>query len=62
VRPGFELRGRKGKGSMEKLRQTWEPMRVVRVGSVAEVLREGGGKLTPAGGDPGEGRKQGPVG
>jgi hypothetical protein len=47
---------------MAKKRQTWEPMRLFRVGSVAEVLREGGGKLTPAGGDPGEGRKQGPSG
>lgn len=47
---------------MKDLRQTWEPMRLVRVGSVAEVLREGGGKLTPVGGDPGEGRKQGPSG
>jgi hypothetical protein len=47
---------------MKKLRQIWEPMRLVRVGSIAEVLREGGGKLTPAGGDPGEGRKQGPSG
>ena len=47
---------------MEKLRQNWEPMRLVRVGSVAEVLREGGGKLTATGGDTGESRKQGPGG
>jgi hypothetical protein len=46
---------------MKKLREIWEPMRLVRVGSVAEVLRQGGGKLTATGGDPGEGRKQGPA-
>jgi hypothetical protein len=39
---------------MAKKRQTWEPMRLVRVGSVAEVLRAGGGKLTSTGGDTGE--------
>ena len=47
---------------MKKLRQMWEPMRLVHVGSIADVLREGGGKLTAVGGDPGEGRKQGPSG
>ena len=39
---------------MKKPRQAWEPMRLVRVGSVAEVLRAGGGKLTASGGDMGE--------
>jgi hypothetical protein len=37
-------------------------MRLTLVGTVADVLRIGGGKLTPPGGDPGEMRKQGPVG
>jgi hypothetical protein len=35
-------------------RRTWEPMRVVYVGHVAEVLRQGSGKLTISGGDTGE--------
>ena len=39
---------------MSSKRQTWEPMRLVRVGTVAEVLRGGGGKLTTLGGDTGE--------
>ena len=39
---------------MEKRRKTWEPMRLVLVGSVAEVLRMGGGKLTANMGDTGE--------
>jgi hypothetical protein len=44
---------------MEK-RQSWEPMRLVRVGSVAEVLRAGGGKLTAVGGDTGEPNRKPP--
>jgi hypothetical protein len=42
---------------MAKRRQTWEPMRLVRVGTVAQVLRGGGGKISILTGDPGEPRK-----
>jgi hypothetical protein len=40
----------------------WEPMRLSFLGKVTDVMRGGGGKLTPPGGDPGESRKQGPIG
>ncbi len=40
-----------------KARRLWEPMRVNHVGSVADVLQIGGGKLSAACGDPGEPRK-----
>jgi hypothetical protein len=39
-------------------KHVWEPMQLVSVGSVAEVVKGGGGKLTAAGGDPGEQRKE----
>lgn len=35
----------------------WKPMNVKHVGSVSEVVRLGGGKLSTTGGDPGEPRK-----
>jgi hypothetical protein len=35
----------------------WQPPRLRRVGSIGEVLRTGGGKLSPSQGDPGEPRK-----
>lgn len=35
----------------------WEPMTLSHVGSVADVLQVGGGKLSAACGDPGEPRK-----
>lgn len=41
---------------------TWEPMKLTYVGHVGDVVQQGGGKLTPAGGDPGEMRKQQPIG
>ena len=44
------------------MKKTWEPMKLARVGHVGEVVQGGGGKLSPAGGDPGEMRKQQPVG
>jgi hypothetical protein len=47
-------------GYVEKL--TWEAPKLLYVGNVAEAIKGGGGKLSPAGGDPGEGRKQGPIG
>jgi hypothetical protein len=42
----------------QEARKDFEPMKVAEVGHVAEVLEGGGGKLSVAGGDPGEGRKQ----
>ena len=36
------------------MRKTWEPMKLVRVGHVGDVVKQGGGKLSPATGDPGE--------
>jgi hypothetical protein len=35
----------------------WEPMRVVYLGNVADIVQQGGGKLTATMGDPGEPRK-----
>jgi hypothetical protein len=43
-------------------RKTWAPMHLNRIGAVSDVLRLGGGKLSPPGGDPGEPRKQKPTG
>jgi hypothetical protein len=37
-------------------------MKLTFIGDVHALLKGGGGKLSPAGGDPGEMRKQGPVG
>ena len=39
-------------------RRPWEPPAVKTVGTVGEVLQQGSGKLSKAGGDPGESRKQ----
>jgi hypothetical protein len=43
-------------------KQAWEPMQMVSVGGIAEVVKGGGGKLTSSGGDPGEQRKEQPSG
>ena len=43
-------------------RLTWQPMTLTRAGRVPDVIQQGGGKLTPPGGDPGEPRKQKPTG
>jgi hypothetical protein len=43
-------------------RRPWRPMTVTLAGRVPDVIQQGGGKLTPPGGDPGEPRKQKPVG
>ena len=43
-------------------KQAWEPMKLTPVGHISEVVEGGEGKLTPAGGDPGEGRKEKPTG
>jgi hypothetical protein len=40
-----------------KRKLDWEPMRLTEVGTVAEVVQGGGGKLTPSPNDPGEIRK-----
>jgi hypothetical protein len=45
-----------------KNRLPWESMRITYLGNVAEIVQGGGGKLTAVGGDPGEMRKQIPVG
>jgi hypothetical protein len=37
--------------------QAWKKPQLNQVGDLAEVIRSGGGKLTLAGGDPGENRK-----
>lgn len=39
-------------------RQPWEPMKLIYVGRISEVVQGGGGKLSTTGGDPGEHRKQ----
>jgi hypothetical protein len=44
----------------EQTKGEWEPMRLIEVGSVADVVKSGGGKLSIPGGDPGESRKQTP--
>lgn len=41
---------------MSKLK--WQPMKLAYVGTVAEALRGGTGKLSLTGGDPGDMRKQ----
>ncbi len=43
-------------------KKSWQTPTLSEVGHVAGVVRGGGGKLTPTGGDPGEGRKQAPTG
>jgi hypothetical protein len=40
-----------------KSRQRWEPPAVEKVGTVGDVLKGGGGKLSVVGGDPGDQRK-----
>jgi hypothetical protein len=43
-------------------KERWEPMKLRSVGHISEVVEQGGGKLSAAGGDPGEPRKQQPIG
>jgi hypothetical protein len=40
-----------------KHEREWEPMRLTLLGKVGDVVRGGGGKLTPSPADPGEARK-----
>jgi hypothetical protein len=50
-------------GSLEmKRQQHWEPMRIDYLGNVAEIVQQGGGKITILTGDPGEPRKVPPTG
>ncbi len=39
-------------------RKDWTPMKVLLVGKATDLIKGGGGKLSIAGGDPGEGKKQ----
>ncbi len=39
------------------MKQTWEPMKLIPVGHVAEVVQGGGGKLSPETHDTGDNRK-----
>ena len=43
---------------MESKKQPWEPMKLTYAGHVAEIVKEGTGKLSKTGGDPGESGKQ----
>ena len=50
-------------GSLDmKNQRRWEPMRVEYLGNVAEIVQQGGGKITILTGDPGEPRKVPPTG
>jgi hypothetical protein len=42
----------------DETKKAWASLKVTHVGHVAEVVKGGGGKLSTAGGDPGEARKQ----
>ena len=46
----------------ERTRRQWQVPTVKRVGTVADVLRGGGGKLSPTAADPGDVRVQKPAG
>jgi hypothetical protein len=39
------------------MKHPWEKFRLTKVGNVADVVRVGGGKLSPTTGDPGEALK-----
>jgi hypothetical protein len=40
------------------MKKRWEPMKLTPVGRISKVVQQGGSKLSAAGGDPGEPRKQ----
>jgi hypothetical protein len=40
------------------VKHPWEKFRLTKVGNVADVVRQGGGKLSTVGGDPGESLKE----
>jgi hypothetical protein len=39
-------------------RKKWLPMQLKSLGKATDLIKGGGGKLSAAGGDPGEGKKQ----
>ncbi len=39
-------------------KKSWEAMKLSFLGKATAMIKQGGGKLSIAGGDPGEGRKQ----
>jgi len=39
-------------------KKVWDPPMLTYCGNLAEIVRGGGGKLSPLGGDPGDSRKQ----
>jgi hypothetical protein len=51
-----------GEGGEIPMRKHWKPMKLTSVGHISKVVQAGGGKLSAAGGDPGESRKQKPTG
>lgn len=42
-------------------KMAYETPELIYVGQIQEMVLQGGGKLSPIGGDPGEARKQKPV-
>jgi len=50
-----------GAGGNADVLPAWQEPRLRYVGDVGDVVRQGGGKLSPAGGDPGEMRIQKPA-
>ncbi len=42
---------------MKQAKKVWEPIKVKYVGLIGNIINMGGGKLSTAGGDPGESRK-----
>jgi hypothetical protein len=50
--------GAQDKSLATQTRRPWAPPVLKSVGTIAAVLRGGGGKLSTTGGDPGENRKQ----
>ena len=58
----FKMVVQRGERTMMKDQLPWESMRVTYLGNVAEIVRQGGGKITIITGDPGEPRKVPPTG
>jgi hypothetical protein len=48
--------------TFSKKRKPWVSLEIREVGKLAETILQGGGKITAAGGDPGEPLKQQPTG
>ena len=56
MKPNEKNKDRAAGRSPEK--EKWETMKLTYIGNISEVIKTGGGKLSIAGGDPGEGKKQ----